>query len=245
MFGRAATTAAMALAVLAQEPRWFSAWAAAHNVGRVVPGLDGASVRLIVRPTLSGQSLRVKLTNIRGAAPAVFSAAFVGVSGPGATVLAGTNRRLTFNGAESLTLRPDESAWSDPVPVRRQSVPAAGGEPRRRIGVRREHGHPRAGHDLPRGRAPRRGDVCRRLRGYSSERARQHRPRVSDVLAGAVDVRSSSAVGTIVAVGDSWIDGRCSTTEDGRVRPDVYQRWIDVLGGAPGGRASKRNRRRW
>jgi hypothetical protein len=92
------STAAMALAVLAQEPRWFSAWAAAHNVGRVVPGLDGASVRLLVRPTLSGQSLRVKLTNIRGTAPAVFSAAFVGVSGSGATVLPGTNRRLTFNG---------------------------------------------------------------------------------------------------------------------------------------------------
>jgi len=30
-------------------------------------------------------------------------------------------------------------------------------------------------------------------------------------------------------VGDSWIDGRCSTTEKGRVRPDLYQRWIDVL----------------
>jgi hypothetical protein len=45
----------------------------------------------------------------------------------------------------------------------------------------------------------------------------------------AVDVLSSSAVGTIVAVGDSWIDGRCSTTADGRVLPDLYQRWIDVL----------------
>jgi lysophospholipase L1-like esterase len=45
----------------------------------------------------------------------------------------------------------------------------------------------------------------------------------------AVDVQSSSAAGTIVAVGDSWIDGRCSTTEKGVVRPDGYQRWIDVL----------------
>jgi len=45
----------------------------------------------------------------------------------------------------------------------------------------------------------------------------------------ALDVESMSASGTIVAVGDSWIDGRCSTTENGRVRPDLYQRWIDVL----------------
>lgn len=63
------------------QPRWFSAWAAAHNVGLGVEGLSGGSVRLIVRPTLSGESLRVKLSNIRGNAPAEFSAAYVGVSG--------------------------------------------------------------------------------------------------------------------------------------------------------------------
>jgi lysophospholipase L1-like esterase len=40
----------------------------------------------------------------------------------------------------------------------------------------------------------------------------------------AVDALSSSAAGTIVAVGDSWIDGRCSTTEN---KVDLYQRWID------------------
>src|SRR5262245_66560433 len=72
--------------------RWFSAWAAAHNVGLGVEGLSGGSVRLIVRPTLSGRSLRVKLSNIRGNAAAVFSAAYVGVSGTGASVVTGTNR---------------------------------------------------------------------------------------------------------------------------------------------------------
>ena len=108
--------AAMTLAAYAQEPRWFSAWSAAHNVGLVVEGLNGGSVRLVVRPTLSGQSLRVKLTNIRGNTPAVFSSAFVGVAGEGATVVPGTNRRLTFRGgAQDLTLAPDESAWSDAV----------------------------------------------------------------------------------------------------------------------------------
>jgi hypothetical protein len=48
--------------------------ASAHNVGRDVAGLNGGSIRLIVRPTISGQSLRVKLTNIRTEAPAAFSA---------------------------------------------------------------------------------------------------------------------------------------------------------------------------
>ena len=99
-YALSATMAAILVVCLsAQQPRWFSAWAVSHNVGRVVLGLSGGSVRLIVRPTFSGQSLRVKLTNIRGNTPAVFSAAFVGVSGTGAAVVPGTNRRLTFGGA--------------------------------------------------------------------------------------------------------------------------------------------------
>ena len=57
----------------------------------------------------------------------------------------------------------------------------------------------------------------------------------------ALDVESPSAAGTIVAVGDSWIDGRCSTTENGRVRPDLYQRWIDVSGITTRGRSVRGN----
>src|SRR5215475_9457381 len=87
-----------------REPRWFSAWAASHNVGLGVPGLTGGSVRLIVRPTLAGSSLRVKLSNIRGNAPAEFAAAFVGVSASGPAIVPGTNRRLTFGGAATLRL---------------------------------------------------------------------------------------------------------------------------------------------
>src|SRR5262245_49208302 len=62
------------------EGGWFSAWASAHNVGLGVQGLSGGSVRMIVRPTLAGQSLRVKFSNIRGNAPVDFSSAYIGVS---------------------------------------------------------------------------------------------------------------------------------------------------------------------
>lgn len=224
-----ASAAAMALAVLAQEPRWFSAWAAAHNVGRVVEGLNGASVRLIVRPTLSGQSLRVKLTNIRGETPAVFSAAFVGVSGSGAAVLAGTNRRLTFNGTGSLTLGPDESAWSDPVPFDVKafqrlavslditSASDVSMDTLALVTTYRAAGHHAAATSA---------DAFTAIPPNAPDSTTHEYPMY---WLAAVDVRSSSAVATIVAVGDSWIDGRCSTNADGRVRPDLYQRWIDVL----------------
>lgn len=224
-----AAASAMVLAIYGQQPPWVSAWASAHNVGRVVEGLNGGSVRLLVRPTLSGQSLRLKLTNIRGNTPAVFSSAFVGVAGSGAAVVAGTNRRLTFNGANSLTLAPDESAWTDAVPFEASAF--------QRLAV---------SLDITSA-----SDVSMdTLALVTTYRAAGHH--AADTSAGAfapippnapdsttheypmywlaaLDVQSSSAVGTIVAVGDSWIDGRCSTTEDGRVLPDRYQRWIDVL----------------
>jgi len=226
-----AAAAVIAAALSAQEPRWFSAWAAAHNVGRVVDGLNGASVRLIVRPTLSGRSLRVKLANIRGNTPATFSAAFVGVAGSGASVAAGTNRRLTFRGANSLTLAPDESAWSDPVSfdVRAfqrlavsldiTSASDVSMDTLALVTTYRAAGH-HASATSPDGFAP--------IPANAPDSKADEYPMY---WLAALDVESPSAAGTIVAVGDSWIDGRCSTDEGGRVRPDVYQRWIDVLSG--------------
>jgi lysophospholipase L1-like esterase len=210
-------------------PGWFSAWASAHNVGLGVSGLSGGSVRLIVRPALPGESLRVRFSNIRGNAPAVFSAAYVGVAGAGAAVVAGTSRRLTFNGAATLTLAPGDMVWSDPV---RFDVNAF-----QRLAVSLD--------------VTSASDVSMHTLGLAAN-YRADRPRASASSAdgfvaippnapdstvheypmywlAAVDVLSSSAGGTIVALGDSWIDGRCSTTENGVVRPDLYQRWIDVL----------------
>jgi lysophospholipase L1-like esterase len=225
LVGAVVVTAVMS----AQEPRWFSAWAAAHNVGLVVNGLDGSSVRLVVRPTLSGRSLRVKLTNIRGNTPAVFSAAFIGVAGSGAAVVTETNRRLTFRGANSLTLAPDESAWSDPVAfdvhaferlavsLDITSASDVSMDTLALVTTYRAAGHHAAATSAD-GFAP--------IPPNAPDSKTDEYPMY---WLAALDVESPSAAGTIVAVGDSWIDGRCSTTEDGRVRPDLYQRWIDVL----------------
>src|SRR5262245_27794674 len=101
--------------VAPREARWVSAWAAAHNVGWVAPDLANTTVRMIVRPTISGRALRVKLANTRAETPVSFSAAFIGVADAGAAVVAGTNVRLTFGGASTLQLAPGEDAWSDAV----------------------------------------------------------------------------------------------------------------------------------
>jgi lysophospholipase L1-like esterase len=159
----------------------------------------------------------------------VFSAAYVGVSGTGAAVAAGTNRRLTFNGAANLTLAPDAMVWSDPLPFDVQAFQ------RLTISLDVVSASDVSMHTLA------------LVTNYRADGARAADtsgsvfvpipPNAPDSTAheypmywlAAVDVLSSSAAGTVVAVGDSWIDGRCSTTENGVVTPDLYQRWIDVL----------------
>jgi lysophospholipase L1-like esterase len=212
-----------------RAPRWFSAWKVAHNVGEVVADLDNTTVRMIVRPTIAGQSLRVKLENTRAQTPATFSAAFIGVVDTGAAVLSGTNKRLTFRGASGLTLAPAEGAWSDPVEFEVKAfqrlavsldVVSASDVSMHALGLVTNYmaKGARAADSSANGFAPLPPTIpASKVVEYPF------------YWVAAVDVMSRTAVGTIVAIGDSWIDGRCSTTENGVVRPDLHQRWVDVL----------------
>jgi lysophospholipase L1-like esterase len=224
-----AVVVAASHATAQREPQWFSAWAVAQNIGEVIPDLDNSTVRMIVRPTIAGQALRIKLENTRAKTAVTFAAAFVGVADTGAAVVLGTNRRLTFDGASRVTLAPAEGAWSDPVPFDVKAlqrlavsldVASASDVSMHSLGLVTNYSAEgaRAAESSPRGFAP----IPRMVPGS----------RVVEFpfyWLAAVDVLSSSAAGTIVAVGDSWIDGRCSTTENKVVRPDLYQRWVDVL----------------
>jgi len=70
---------------------------------------------MVVRPTISGHQVRVKVENTLGQAPVVFSAAYIGVVSTGAALVPGSNKRLTFAGQAGLTLAPGAGAYSDPV----------------------------------------------------------------------------------------------------------------------------------
>lgn len=212
-----------------REPRWFSAWTASHNVGEVVPALNNTTVRIIVRPTISGHSLRLKLENTRAQSTTIFSAAFIGVSDAGAALVSGTNTKLSFAGSSGLTLAPSEGAWSDPVAFDVKAFQ------RLTVSLNVSSASDVSMHTL--------GLVTSYLAQSSraAESSGNGFTPIPPVVPGssivefpiywltAVDVLSSSAVGTIVTFGDSWVDGRCSTTENGVIKPDLYQRWSDVL----------------
>jgi lysophospholipase L1-like esterase len=109
---------------------WITSWAASpqgpYPSGAAVaqPDLSFAfptgsandqTFRLIVHPDLWSSQMRVRFTNLFGNQPVTFDGIYVGLQMSGATLERGTNRSITFNGSDSLTLQPGRSEWSDPV----------------------------------------------------------------------------------------------------------------------------------
>ena len=97
------------------QDAWFSSWGASQNIAEFPAALNDSTARMIVRPSVSGQALRVKLENTHGKAPVSFSGVFIGVAGSGAALVAGTNKPLTFNGRPDVLLAPGAGTYSDPV----------------------------------------------------------------------------------------------------------------------------------
>ena len=216
-----------------EEKRWLTSWAASHNVPEAPANLADSTVRVIVRPTATGDAVRVRVENTVGTAPVTFSAAYIGVAGAGATV-DGANLRMTFNGNVALTLAPGAQAWSDPVNMPVQAF--------QRLAVSL---HATAATDASTHSLGLTTNYIARGNQAAAVGASGFSPvnpvaQGTAILAfpvywvGAVDVMSTTR-STIVTLGDSITDGRCSTTTNGGllaggvVVPDQYQRWTDIL----------------
>ena len=208
---------------------WFSAWTTSHGARQTTPAMSGRTVRMILRPTISGNKLRVKLENTMGEAPVVFSSAYIGVAGSGATIVPESNMRLTFDKHDGLTLGPGEGAYSNPVDFHVEAfeklalsldVVSASDISTHVVGLTINYSAAGARAADPSGD------------GYTPL------PEIPALNSGqwpfywvaALDVHSSQTSGTIVLFGNSITDGRCSTLDaSGIVQPNLYQRWGDVL----------------
>jgi len=78
-------------------------------------GARDQSFRLIVRPTLWGRTIRLRLSNAMGARPVVFDAVYVGLQQSSAAIVRGTNRPVTFDGRQNVEVAPGGSTWSDAI----------------------------------------------------------------------------------------------------------------------------------
>jgi lysophospholipase L1-like esterase len=112
---------------------WAASWAAAvhgpYPSGNAVAqpelkfafplpemGADDQTFRLIVRPDLWSNQVRLRFANTFGTQPVAFDGVFVGLQASGGVLAAGTNRPVTFaGGTPGVTIPAGQSVYSDPV----------------------------------------------------------------------------------------------------------------------------------
>ncbi|MGA0603818.1 SGNH/GDSL hydrolase family protein [Caulobacter sp. KR2-114] len=199
----------------AQSPdqSWSVTWLASAEPPRSPPTvLTDETVREVARVSLGGGRFRVRLTNAYGAKPAVVGSAHLARATAGASIVAGSDRSLTFGGRPGVTIPPYASVLSDPVdlPVPNLSdvaislyFPGASGDATSHFfGLQDAY----VAH----------GDVTGQT-DLQPTRTLTERPFVS-----AIEVSTAKRAKVVLAFGDSITDGFGST-------PNANRRWPDRL----------------
>jgi lysophospholipase L1-like esterase len=204
-------------------PRWVGTWAASQQVPEprnALPDADlaDATLRQVVRVSQGGPRIRLKLSNVFGAAPLAFSAVRVARPlAPGSPrVDPATSRQVTFAGRASVTIPAGADWLSDPIdfavrPLERIAVSIHLPE-----APARQTGHP--GSRTTSWTLPGDHTAAADLPGA--------RPVVHWYQLAGVDVATVPAPGgvpaAVVTFGDSITDGF-------GVGPDRDERWPDTL----------------
>ncbi|HEY6444671.1 MAG TPA: SGNH/GDSL hydrolase family protein [Candidatus Acidoferrales bacterium] len=84
------------------------------------PTFDNQTIRMVVRPTIGGEDLRIRFSNEFGTAPIVIGAAHVALVSQGAKIVPESDRVLTFAGKPSTSIPPGAPMLSDPVDLKVQ-----------------------------------------------------------------------------------------------------------------------------
>jgi lysophospholipase L1-like esterase len=102
---------------------WVSAWTTSLFVSTPLPGFPAESpitdktVRVITRPTIGGQRLRVRLSNEFGTAPLTIAAAHIALTDQDSKIQPATDHVLTFGGNPRTIIPAGAPAFSDPVEI--------------------------------------------------------------------------------------------------------------------------------
>ena len=197
------------------SPRWITAWATSQQ-GLGQDGVTNATVRLIVRVTAGGDSVRIRLDNGYGVEPLRIGSAAIGHRMRGAALVPGTHHPLRFDGDRGVTIPPGGSVQSDPVQLAvlaRQDLAVSLHLPDADVSPSLHRGALVTSYASADGAGDLTADETRT--GFTETMT-------SMWWLKSIDVLTSSAGGTIVAFGDSITDGPCSTV-------DAHDRWEDWM----------------
>ena len=196
---------------------WVAAWGSSmQSASPETWSVTDATVRLIARATMAGDQVRVRLENTFGEAPLEIGIAAIGLQANGAALVPGSSRPLRFGGAASVSIPPGQLVMSDPValPIEaEQRLAVSLYLPGAAIRSSQHANGLTTSYVTARGTGDQTGAIERDP--FTGTTTSMH-------WLSAIEVRSATARGAIIAFGDSITDGSCATV-------DGYDRWEDVL----------------
>jgi lysophospholipase L1-like esterase len=175
----------------------------------VTGDITNVTFRQVVRISAGGKRLRLRISNEGGADALSFGAVHVGKAGPDGSIVAGTDRVVTFSGRANVTAPASSPILSDPIDLPTQdldrlaiSVYAPGTIPARQ---------PRTLYDY-----------VANVGGDHTADAQLPGARLMRVPAYVtlVEVEPNAPTGVVVALGDSITEGATSTSNAFRSWPD-------------------------
>jgi lysophospholipase L1-like esterase len=95
---------------------WSAAWAAAPDSPG--PALQAQTIRQVVRTSVAGSRVRIRLSNLFGSAPLAIGPVHLAAHAGGGRIVPGSGHLLRFAGQPAVTIAPGASVLSDPVDMR-------------------------------------------------------------------------------------------------------------------------------
>jgi lysophospholipase L1-like esterase len=202
--------------------RWVGTWATAMHApsagfGEEFPSqffeFDKQTVRQIVRTSIGGDQVRVRLANTFGAVPLVIGAARLALRDSGERINPASDQVLTFSGSPSIAIPPGAIVISDPVAL---TVPALS-----ELAVSIYFPEPTTSTTVH--AFAFQTNYFSPVGDFTAEATMpvEKTAQTWAFLTG-VDVTVTEPTGVVVALGDSITDGVLSTS-------DTNQRWPDLL----------------
>lgn len=204
---------------------WVASWAASPMSGTT--SFSDQTVRNIIYTSVGGDSLRIQLSNTFGSAPLTVGDVSVGLVLDGAQLVPGTSHAVTFGGKSSVTIQAGAQALSDTVHMRVRPLEELA------VSVYLPAATPGAtNHAI----AEQTNYIASGDHAAAAAATAYTTTTGSWYFVDGLDVRSSTAAGTIVAFGDSITDGYQSESGSNARWPNYLARRLDALLGdrAPG-----------
>ena len=207
--------AGLSLLAFAGDGPWITTWTTSNAASDHPTSFSDRTLREVVRTTIGGSAVRLRLSNTFGNRAVQLGAVFVGLQKDGAMLVPESNHEVTFGGSRSIAIPEGAEVLSDPVSL------SIGQEQNLAISLFM------AGETGP---ATEHGSAFQT--NYVSVAGNFAAAEGSDKFTktmrswyflGAVEVMATPSVkGSVVALGDSITDGAST-------RPDKNERWTDVL----------------